>query len=196
LKQPKSYFDIGEHKAYGIDGSMDYDERLVNALILREFRGLFLSLYINENSIKFDIRKAKKDEELSSYAAIPLWLEDLTEVYQEAEAFSDFELQTSIERIPYSMMTMAELWSAYMVMQNLKNGILFMDRPLSGTFATSLKDLRIALKSDTPNLTKVKSSDGYAKKLDLCYCFSFGFRKHSRAAPFPVSYVFWNQSSD
>ena len=174
IETAKSYFDIGEHKAYGIDGSMDYDERLETLIFYVNSAAYSCPFYINENSIKFDIRKAKKDEELSSYAAIPLWLEDLTEVYQEAEAFSDFELQTSIERIPYSMMTMAELWSAYMVMQNLKNGILFMDRPLSGTFATSLKDLRIALKSDTPNLTKVKSSDGYAKKLDLAIASVLG----------------------
>jgi len=170
----RSYFGIGEHKAYGIDGSMDYDERLETLIFYVNSAAYSCPFYISEKGIKFDIRKAKRDEELSSYAAIPLWLEDLTEVYQEAEAFSDFELQTSIERIPYSMMTMAELWSAYMVMQNLKNGIVFMDRPLSGTYATSLKDLRLTLNSDAPNLTKVRSSEGYAKKLDLAIASVLG----------------------
>ncbi len=170
----RSYFGIGEHKAYGIDGSMDYDERLETLRFYVNSAAYSCPFYISEKGIKFDIRKAKRDEELSSYAAIPLWLEDLTEVYQEAEAFSDFELQTSIERIPYSMMTMAELWSAYMVMQNLKNGIVFMDRPLSGTYATSLKDLRLTLNSDAPNLTKVRSSEGYAKKLDLAIASVLG----------------------
>jgi hypothetical protein len=174
VETAKSYFGFGEHKAYGIDGSMDYDERLETLIFYVNSVAYSCPFYIDQNSIKFDIRKAKKEEELSSYAAIPLWLEDLTEVYQEAEAFSEFELQTSIERIPYSMMTMAELWSAYMVMQNLNNGILFMDRPISGTFATSLKDLRIALKSDTPNLTKIRLSNGYAKKLDLAIASVLG----------------------
>ncbi|MFP3132894.1 MAG: hypothetical protein RXR19_02120 [Nitrososphaeria archaeon] len=174
VETAKSYFGVGEHKAYGIDGSMDYDERLETLIFYVNSVAYSCPFYIDQNSIKFDIRKAKKEEELSSYAAIPLWLEDLTEVYQEAEAFSEFELQTSIERIPYSMMTMAELWSAYMVMQNLNNGILFMDRPISGTFATSLKDLRLALKSDIPNLTKIRLSNGYAKKLDLAIASVLG----------------------
>jgi len=174
IETAKSYFGVGEHKAYGIDGSMDYDERLETLIFYVNSVAYSCPFYIDQNSIEFDIRKAKKEEELSSYAAIPLWLEDLTEVYQEAEAFSEFELQTSIERIPYSMMTMAELWSAYMVMQNLNNGILFMDRPISGTFATSLKDLRLALKSDTPNLTKIRLSNGYAKKLDLAIASVLG----------------------
>jgi len=163
----RSYFGLGEHRAYGIDGSMDYDERLETLIFYVNSAAYSCPFYIAEEGIKFNIRKARREEELSSYAAIPLWLEDLTEVYQETEAFSDFELQTSIERIPYSMMTMAELWSAYMVTQNLKNGIVFMDRPISGTFATSLKDLRVTLKSDNPNLTKVRSPEGFAKKLDL-----------------------------
>lgn len=173
----RSYFGPGEHRAFGIDGSMDYDERLETLIFYVNSAAYSCPFYVKDDGISVDIRNAKREEELSSYAAIPLWLEDLTEVYQEAEAFSDFELQTSIERIPYSMMTMAELWSAYMITKNLKNGIVFMDRPISGTFATSLKDLRIALKSEAPNLTKVKSGDGNARKLDLSIASVLGSGK-------------------
>ncbi len=186
-----SYFGSGEHKAFGIDGSMDYDERLETLIFYVNSAAYSCPFSVTSEGIKFDIRKARREEGLSSYAAIPLWLEDLTEVYQEAEAFSDFELQASIERIPYSMMTMAELWTAYMVLQSSRKGIIFMDRPLSGTFATSLKDLRVTLKSENPNLTKVRSPEGFAKKLDLALASVLG----SGNAPVPRRFPYLTYSA-
>ncbi len=185
LSEALKYFGPGEHRAFGVDGSMDQDERLETLIFYVNAAAYSCPFYVSEKEVKVEVRKAQKVDKLSAYAAVPLWLEDLTDLYGPEAAELDLDFQASIEKIPYSMMTIAELWTAYKILKENKNSLVFLDRPLSGTFATSLKDLRQLLSAE-PMLTSLSGEKGSPSKLDLALASVLG----SGSAPVPKRFPY------
>ena len=137
-----SLFGQGEHFATGIDGSMDFDERLQMILFYANATAYNCPFRVGPG-LTFDLASARRDERLAASAAVPLWAEDLGSVSSH-EAEVELELEHSMERIPNSFMTLGELHLALKACERAK--ILFLDRPLSGTFSTLSRDARVLLK--------------------------------------------------
>lgn len=163
----RDYFGKGEFTATGIDGSMDFDERLQMMLFYSNATAYSCPFEVGD-SISFRLREARRDAKFSASAAIPLWAEDFSSVIPNLTEI-DIELEHSMERIPNAFMTLAEL---YMGVQAVaKSRVLLLDRPISGTFSTLSRDVRLLLKRGESNLTVLK---GEVSLLDLYLCLSVG----------------------
>ncbi|MBI2649270.1 MAG: hypothetical protein HYW93_06415, partial [Thaumarchaeota archaeon] len=121
--------------------------------------------------ITFDLRNVRRDAALSSSAAVPLWSEDVSEVSPESSEI-DLELEHSVERIPNGLMTLGELYLATKSIERAK--ILFLDRPLSGTYSTLSRDVRLLLKRGQSNLTKLSFVGKKVSMLDLRLALNLG----------------------
>jgi hypothetical protein len=144
------FFGRGEHFATGIDGSMDFDERLQMILFYANATAYSCPFTVGEH-IRFDLATARRDSRLSASAAVPLWAEDLSAVMS-SEPEIDIDLEHSMERIPNSFMTLGELYLAYLSCEKAK--IVFLDRPMSGTYSTLARDARLMLKRGDNRLGK------------------------------------------
>jgi len=138
----RSFFGEGEFIATGIDGSMDFDERLQMMLFYSNATAYSCPFSVGKH-LRFDLASAHRDERLSASAAIPLWAEDLGTVFNR-EPELDIELEHSMERVPNSFMTLGELYLGLRACE--RSRILFLDRPLSGTFSTLSRDARNLIK--------------------------------------------------
>lgn len=157
----------GEHHAVGIDGSMEYDERL-EMLLFYVCATAFRCPVLVGDEITFELAKVERDSRLSVSAAVPLWLEDLSDVATLSQAAeTDFDLERSVERIPYALMTLGELSLALNSLDSDRVKVIFLDRPISGTFGPSSRDLRILLRSGESSLTSFKTRYGDLTMLDL-----------------------------
>ena len=141
-KAALEYFGRGEHVATGIDGSMDFDERLQMILFYSNATAYSCPFTVGER-IRFDLAAAHRDSKLAASAAVPLWAEDLSSVLTR-EPEIDIDLEHSMERIPNSFMTLGELYLAYLSCEKAK--LVFLDRPMSGTYSTLARDARLMLK--------------------------------------------------
>ena len=141
-KTALEYFGRGEHVATGIDGSMDFDEKLQMILFYANATAYSCPFTVGEH-IRFDLAAARRDSKLAASAAVPLWAEDLSSVIS-SEPEIDIDLEHSMERIPNSFMTLAELYLAYLSSERAK--LVFLDRPMSGTYSTLARDARLMLK--------------------------------------------------
>ena len=141
-KTALEYFGRGEHIATGIDGSMDFDERLQMILFYANATAYSCPFTVGEH-IRFDLAAAHRDSKLAASAAVPLWAEDLSSVMSN-EPEIDIDLEHSMERIPNSFMTLGELYLAYLSCEKAK--LVFLDRPMSGTYSTLARDARLLLK--------------------------------------------------
>ncbi|MGQ9781339.1 MAG: hypothetical protein ACUVQ8_03675 [Nitrososphaeria archaeon] len=167
LKIAKELLEDGEHFAVGIDGSMDYDERL-EMLLFYICATSFKSPLKVDDGTSFEFGKVARDSRLSVSAAVPLWLEDLSDVTRYPSSLeTDFDFERSVERIPYALMTLGELSLALKTLENDRNKVLFLDRPLSGTFGPASRDLRLLLRSGDSALTCFNTSHGNLTMLDL-----------------------------
>ncbi|MDV3278566.1 MAG: hypothetical protein LYZ69_08930 [Nitrososphaerales archaeon] len=162
-------FGRGEHIATGIDGSMDFDERLQMILFYSNATAYNCTFTVNDQ-IHFDLDSAYRDSKLAASAAVPLWSEDLANV-SSAEPEIDIELEHSMERIPNSFMTLGELFLANLACE--KASIVFLDRPMSGTYSTLSRDARNLLKRKESNLTKWPGENGVTL-LDLHLAIKLG----------------------
>ena len=79
LKMANELLGDGEYFAVGIDGSMDYDERLEMLLFYICATAYKSPLKIGDE-VSFEFGKVVRDSRLSVSAAVPLWLEDLSDV--------------------------------------------------------------------------------------------------------------------
>jgi len=140
------FFGRGEHLATGIDGSMDFDERLQMMLFYANATAYSCPFKVGDH-IRFDLESAHRDSRLEASAAVPLWAEDLSSVISN-EPEIDIDLEHSMERIPNSFMTLGELYLAYLSCE--RSRLVFLDRPLSGTYSTLARDAR--------NLIRLKDS--------------------------------------
>ena len=149
-KTALEYFGRGEHIATGIDGSMDFDERLQMILFYANATAYSCPFTVGEH-IRFDLAAARRDSKLGASAAVPLWAEDLSSVVS-SEPEIDIDLEHSMERIPNSFMTLGELYLAYLSCEKAK--LVFLDRPMSGTYSTLARDARLMLRRADNRLGK------------------------------------------
>lgn len=148
-KYAREYFGRGEHQATGIDGSMDFDERLQMLLFYANATAYSCPFKV-EDHLEFDLASAHRESKLGATAAIPLWAEDLSSVFT-SEPEIDIDLEHSMERIPNSFMTLGELYLGYLAVE--KSKVVFLDRPMSGTFSTLARDARLMLRRGGSALT-------------------------------------------
>jgi hypothetical protein len=163
------YFGKGEHVATGVDGSMDFDERLQMMLFYANATAYSCPFEVT-GRITFDLQGAFRESKMAASAAIPLWADDLSNVFSN-EPEIDIDLEHSMERIPNSFMTLGELYLGYVACS--KSRILFLDRPLSGTYSTLARDARNVLKRGDSRLTKW-SSQTPSSMLDIYLAVSLG----------------------
>ena len=149
-KTAQEFFGPGEHVATGIDGSMDFDERLQMILFYANATAYSCPFTVGEH-IRFDLAFAHRDTKLAASAAVPLWAEDLSSVIS-SEPEIDIDLEHSMDRIPNSFMTLGELYLAYLSCEKAK--LVFLDRPMSGTYSTLARDARLMLKRADNRLGK------------------------------------------
>jgi hypothetical protein len=164
-----SYFGKGEHIATGIDGSMDFDERLQMILFYSNATAYSCPFTVGDG-LKFELDCAYRDSRLAASAAVPLWAEDLSAVTS-AEPELEIELEHSMERIPNSFMTLGEHYLANLAVDKAK--IIFLDRPMSGTFSTLSRDARNMLRRRTSGLTEWPGAKGVTL-LDLYLAINLG----------------------
>ncbi len=165
----RNVFGEGEHTATGIDGSMDFDERLQMMLFYSNAAAYNCTFTVGER-LAFDLASAHRDSRLAAAAAVPLWAEDLGSVFSNQPEI-DLELEHSMERIPNCFMTLGELYLA--VRATAKSSIIFLDRPLSGTFSTLSRDARNLIKRGESKLLKLPGADG-ATLFDIQLGISLG----------------------
>ena len=137
-RSASEFFGRGEHIATGIDGSMDFDERLQMILFYSNATAYSCAFSVGDR-IRFDLGSAHRESRLGASAAVPLWAEDLSNVIS-SEPEIDIDLEHSMERIPNSIMTLGELYLANLLSQ--KSKLVFLDRPMSGTYSTLARDAR------------------------------------------------------
>jgi len=162
-------FGRGEHVATGIDGSMDFDEKLQMILFYANATAYSCPFTVGER-ISFDLTAAHRDSKLGASAAVPLWAEDLSSVIS-SEPEIQIDLEHSMDRIPNSFMTLGELYLAYLSCEKAK--IVFLDRPMSGTYSTLARDARLMLKQPGDRLGKW-SQEHTLSSLDLYLAVSLG----------------------
>jgi hypothetical protein len=166
-KRKPGTFENGEYFAVGIDGSMDYDERLEMLLFYISATAYRCPIEVR-GDIRVDLKHIVRDAKLSASAAVPMWLEDIPEVSQTVTpAETDFQFELSIERIPFALMTLGELSIALDALEDEDVKVLFLDRPLSGTFGPASRDTRLLLHSGSSALTSFKTKSGEMSMLDI-----------------------------
>lgn len=156
--------------AVGIDGSMDYDEVLEMLLFYIAAGGYKCRFTIGEKSINFDLLNSKRTEELFTSAVVPLWEEDLLNVvpHTSEQIETEVDFRRTMERIPFALMTMAELYLACKVTSEDNIRILFLDRPFSGTYPSLYRDAAFVLRQKSPlALEGLETKEGKVERLDL-----------------------------
>ncbi|MBS7623278.1 hypothetical protein KEJ39_06355 [Candidatus Bathyarchaeota archaeon] len=168
-------FGKGAHQAAGIDGSMDFDEVLELLLFYVCASGYSTAFNVGSEGVDFDLAGATRIPGLSMSAAVPLWEEDLANVLETAGAGeSDPDLRRSRERIPFALMTMAELSLALDIVRSGKYHLLFLDRPLSGTFPGLNRDAATLLVRGGSSLTGIETCAGQLRFVDIFLAVGLG----------------------
>lgn len=148
---------------------MDFDERLQMILFYANATAYSCPFTVGEH-VRFDLDSVYRESKLAASAAVPLWVEDLSSVFSN-EPEVDLELEHSMERIPNSFMTLGELYLAYQACE--KSRVLFLDRPVSGTFSTLSRDARNLMRRGESKLTKW-SKEARASLLDIYLAANIG----------------------
>ncbi|MGC8936947.1 MAG: hypothetical protein ACP5KV_06270 [Candidatus Methanomethylicaceae archaeon] len=164
-KTARGIIEPGEYHAVGVDGSMEYDELLEMLLFYACATG-FRCPFTVDDGIEFRLSEVERDSRLEASASVPLWMEDVSSVTGE-EGFTDRELIWSAEKVPFAIMTMAELYLALRASEDPKVKVVFLDRPLHGTLSPLARDLRIILRNKRSALLNLKTSHGKPTLLDL-----------------------------
>jgi hypothetical protein len=165
----EEFFGPGEHVATGIDGSMDFDERLQMILFYANATAFSCPFRV-EGHLTFDLESARRESRLGASAAVPLWAEDLSSVIS-SEPEIDIDLEHSMERIPNSFMTLGELYLAYL--SCARSRLVFLDRPMSGTYSTLARDARNLIRRGDNKLGKW-SSERPVSLLDVSLAVNLG----------------------
>ncbi len=188
FKTAIDYFGEGKYASVGIDGSMDYDERLETLLFYVNASAYSAPFEVSKSGVKVNMKEISRSRDLSSYAIVPLWLEDLSDVFMNQEAAeTEYDFHTSIEKIPFALMTMAEIWTALNSARTPGVRLIFMDRPLYSTYTSALKDLRIMLRSGISALTEIRTQYGSPSMLDMSLASIIGPGFHiPRRAPYQI----------
>lgn len=167
---------IGDHpkSMVGIDGSMDYDERL-EMLFFYVCATAFRCDVTAKPDLACDLRRAERDSRLSVSAAVPLWIEDTSEVLgPERMPETPWELEQSIQRVPFSLMTIAELYLGLEAARAERTGVILLDRSLSATYATLRSLDKGALRPESSSLVGLATDLGPVSALDLRLAHALG----------------------
>jgi hypothetical protein len=148
---------------------MDFDERLQMILFYSNATAYSCPFTVGDD-VRFDLDSARRDSKLGASAAVPLWAEDLSSVMS-SEPEIDIELEHSMERIPNSFMTLGEMYLAYLAAD--RSSLIFLDRPMSGTYSTLARDARLVLKRGDNRLGKW-SDDRPLSALDVYLAVNLG----------------------
>jgi len=163
----KAFLRPNAAAAVGIDGSMEYDERLEMILFYVCATGFRCPFALGED-LSFDLRHVERDSRLSVSAAVPLWMEDVSNVAGLTTAYeTELDLERSIERIPFALMTMAELYLALNAVKDERVGIVFLDRLLSGTYGPLERDTSLLLRRGRSPFAGVQTKHGLLSLLDI-----------------------------
>ena len=162
--------------AVGIDGSMDYDEVLEMLLFYVAASGYRCDFTIKRRQLGFDLLNAKRTEALSASAAVPLWEEDLLNLvpHPTGQIETEVDFRRTMERIPFALMTMAELYLAWKVVSSSDIRILFLDRPFSGTYPSLYRDTAFMLMRKTLSLDGLQTKEGQIERFDLALAHVIG----------------------
>jgi CRP-like cAMP-binding protein len=156
------------HVAVGIDGSMDYDEVLEMMLFYVAASGYRCQFSIDKKQISLDLLNAKRIEELFASSVVPLWEEDLLNVVRTSDQIeSDVDFRRVMEKIPFALMAMAELYLAWKIVSKGDVRILFLDRPFSGTYPSLYRDLSLLMRRKSIAFEGLETREGRIERLDL-----------------------------
>ncbi|MGQ9543407.1 MAG: hypothetical protein ACUVTM_04895 [Candidatus Bathyarchaeia archaeon] len=164
----------GEHQAAGVDGSMELDEVLELLLFYVCAGGYCTTFNVNGGGVTFNLEGVTRIPELSVSAAVPLWEEDLPNIVETPQAESDPDLRRSRERIPFALMTMAELNIALQLVRSKIFKIIFLDRPLSGTYPALSRDASMLLRLGRSSLTGLDTKAGKLRFTDIFIAVGLG----------------------
>lgn len=168
----RSVIGLGTYEMVGIDGSMDYDERVEMLLFYIAATAFKCPIEVSDRGLEVNIKKSERDLGLSISSAIPLWREDISEIIE--PSYTGFSLEVSIQKVPHSVMTMAELTLALNSLKSDKAKVILLDRPIAGTFAPMARDVRILLKTKKSRLIGLNTSKGPITNLDLSLGYMIG----------------------
>jgi hypothetical protein len=164
--------------AVGIDGSMDYDEVLEMLLFYVAAGGYRCGFSIRDKRPSFDLLKATRIDGLIASAAVPLWEEDLLNLVPSNEQIAtEVDFRRTMERIPFALMTMAELYLAWKILSTSELRILFLDRPFSGTYPSLYRDAAFMLMRKNLALAGLATKEGRIEKFDLRIAYAIGSGK-------------------
>lgn len=161
--------------AVGIDGSMDYDEVLEMLLFYVAAAGYQCKFEVGDGEVGFDLLNATRTENLFASAAVPLWEEDLLSLIPAVERIeTEVDFRTTMERIPFALMTMAELYLAWKILSSSNVRILFLDRPFSGTYPSLYRDTAFMLRQKTLAFEGLATAEGPIERFDLRVAYALG----------------------
>jgi hypothetical protein len=161
--------------AVGIDGSMDYDEVLEMLLFYVAAGGYQCKFKIEDSHLNFDLLNATRTENLFTSAAVPLWEEDLLNLVPSTEQIeSEVDFRRTMERIPFALMTMAELYLAWKIISTSAVRILFLDRPFSGTYPSLYRDASFMLMRKKLAFDGLVTREGPIERFDLRVALAIG----------------------
>ncbi len=169
-----SFLGKGTHRAAGIDGSMDFDEVLELLVFYVCASGYSTRFDVEDDRVSFNLDGVLRIPGLAMSAAVPLWEEDLSNLIEMADSESDPDLRRSRERIPFALMTMAELSLALEIIKTGEYKLLFLDRPLSGTFPALNRDASTLLARGNSSLVGLKTEAGPVSFADICLAVGLG----------------------
>lgn len=162
--------------AVGIDGSMDYDEVLEMLLFYVAAGGYQCEFTVRGKQLSFDLLNSRRTEKLFASAAVPLWEEDLFNIVPSTEQIqTEVDFRSTMERIPFALMTMAELFLALKVLSGNEIRILFLDRPFSGTYPSLYRDTAFLLQRKAPIAFEgLETKEGTVQRSDLLIAHVIG----------------------
>ena len=164
--------------AVGIDGSMDFDEVLEMLLFYVAAGGYQCGFTIKDKRPSFNLLNATRIEGLTASAAVPLWEEDLLNLVPSNEQIeTDVDFRRTMERIPFALMTMAELYLAWKILSTSNIRILFLDRPFSGTYPSLYRDAAFMLMRKKLALEGLATKEGRIERFDLRIAYAIGSGK-------------------
>ena len=165
------FFGEGEHKATGIDGSMATDELLEMIIFYTNASAFDCPFIVDAEGLRFDLRSAERQEKLDVSCTVPLWMEDLPAVIPSRTIDTDFDLNSASAKLPFAAMAMGEIAIANKVVDSGASQIVFMDRPLSGTYGPLARDFRELLRRDEIPMVGWSTPFGKLTKLDLALAY-------------------------
>jgi len=164
-------FGEGEHKAIGVDGSMATDQLLEMIVFYTNACAFGCPFVVTRDGPNFLLDSAEREVQLDISCTVPLWTEDMPSVTGSGNLDTDFDINAVSDKLPFAVMTMGELVIANRVMEADAAKVVFMDRPLSGTYGPLARDYRELLMRSRVPLGEPPTPHGNLTKLDLAMAY-------------------------